>query len=408
MNYYYKNFTIDNTQAHNDVPTNPTDSRANTNTTEASDDDSLLHAFDDSEWNNNITMNSRESSTMNVTINNSTNKKRLDDKQRSAHTINDVQFGNSNGDSLSDLQSSSKCNSSELTSLSRHSAKLLPNRNELNVKPSSEKAAVPVQFLRQDYLPRDKIDDKHIISVIGHRIKFKKALIEIEKKKMNTLKRNFLNYARPKVIQGYVSAAQHCCWKVKGQDVSNFNDVRAYISQNPWDEDLQRDIHYISYLRFTNDPYLYKWDEKLDNNFREENNIEYVKANDRKENGTNIDPTEISNTRGCFTILAVSLKTDYNKRLRTVCEKIHGSVVKQRRSKKNDKEKEIRRRSTFNFSTDMVVKRKEVQEKVFPFELLKLREENENLKNKIAVLKQSNQNTTTSTNDEVRIKHPTY
>ena len=56
----------------------------------------------------------------------------------------------------------------------------------------------------------------------------------------------------------------------------------------------------------------------------------------------------------------------------------------------------------------MVVKRKEVQEKVFPFELLKLREENENLKNKIAVLKQSNQNTTTSTNDEVRIKHPTF
>ena len=56
----------------------------------------------------------------------------------------------------------------------------------------------------------------------------------------------------------------------------------------------------------------------------------------------------------------------------------------------------------------MVVKRKKVQEKVFPFELLKLREENENLKNKIAVLIQSNQNTTTSTNDEVRIKHPTF
>ena len=75
MNYYSKNFTIDNTQAHNDVPTNYTDIHANTNITDAFDDDSVLHAFDDREWNHNITMNSRESSTMNVSINNSTNKK---------------------------------------------------------------------------------------------------------------------------------------------------------------------------------------------------------------------------------------------------------------------------------------------------------------------------------------------
>jgi len=178
MNYYSKNFKIDNTQAHNDVPANYTDIHANTNTTKASDDDSLLHAFDDSKWNNNITMNSRESSTMNVTINTLANKKRLDDKQRSTHIINDVQFDNSNEDSLLDLQSSSyqntvkngmlsnpKFKTSKSTSLSRHAAKLLPNRNELNVKPRSEKAtSVPVRFLSVDYLPRDKIDDKNIFS----------------------------------------------------------------------------------------------------------------------------------------------------------------------------------------------------------------------------------------------------
>ena len=75
MNYYSNNFTIDNTQAHNDVPSNNTDIHVNTNTTEESDNYSVLHAFDDSEGNNNITMNSRKSSTMNVTINTSTNKK---------------------------------------------------------------------------------------------------------------------------------------------------------------------------------------------------------------------------------------------------------------------------------------------------------------------------------------------
>jgi len=297
MNYYSKHFTIDSTQAHNDVPTSYTDIHANTNTTEASDDDSLLHVFDDSEWNNNITMNSKESLTMNVAINTSTNKKLLDDKQRSVHTKNDVQFDNSNGDSLSDLQSSSyqntvknsmlsnpKLKTSKLTSLSRHAAKVLPNRNELNVKPRSEKAtSVPVQFLSVDLLPRDKIDDKHIVSVFGPRIQHRKTFIEIHKHKMEILKKNFLSFARPKVIQGYVSAAQHCCWKVNDQDVSNFNDVRAYITQNPWNEDLQIDIHYISYLHFTSDPYLYKWDEKLDNNFREVNNIRYIKANGMKK-----------------------------------------------------------------------------------------------------------------------------
>lgn len=112
------------------------------------------------------------------------------------------------------------------------------------------------------------------------------------------------------------------------------------------------------------------------------------------------DPAEILNTRGCFTILAVSLKTDYNKRLRAVCEKIHGNVVKQRCSRNNHEEKEFRRRSDFKFTNDMVVKKIEVQGMVVPSELLKLREENEQLENKIVVLKQSNQNMTTSTNDE--------
>lgn len=53
----------------------------------------------------------------------------------------------------------------------------------------------------------------------------------------------------------------------------------------------------------------------------------------------------------------------------------------------------------------MVVVTKQVQKKCVHSEILKLKEENEKTKNKITVLKQSNKNTTTSTNDLVRSKY---
>lgn len=497
------NYALDETQRRTDNPMNYTD-----------DHDSIFDTFDDSDVNNNITMNSRDFSTMNVTIHAPTNRKRLSDKRCVVNTINDVHFDNSNRDDLPDHQLPSHqvganrnpekaSDFTQLNQLTRMNRKRLPDRTEFNNKVYDENTIngshlynrnahddlsdhqspsyhidtnhnpvkngrlsstkctnsnliqltqvaeqrlnpyfnlsqlsdcasdrlghtvnlaqpsnveenrqnrnyrmVPVRHMRMDYLPRDKIDDKHVISVMGHRIKHKKQQIVVEQEKMESLKKEFLTFARPKVIQGFVSAAQHCSWKVGGQHVSTFNDIRAYISQNKWTENIQKDIHYISYLRFVSDPRLNKWDESIDHEFRTLHNIRYMKADEDQENmDNNTASPEVTKVRGCFTILAVSLKTDYNKRIRKICKLAHGCVIKQRRSSVSPSSNKYKRRSNFKFAGDMVVTTKQAQETLVPSELLRLKEENEELKNKLAVFNQLNKNTTTSTNELVRSKH---
>ena len=151
--------------------------------------------------------------------------------------------------------------------------------------------------------------------MVGQREKYNTVLLQ--KGNMRELKRKFLRFARPKVLAGYVSACFQLGWKIDEQQITNWNEIRKYIQYNDWDDQLQRDLHYLQYRRFKTDPSLYKWDEMLDEEFRRIHHIDYGEKK-RK------------NMRGCFTILAVTIKTDYNKRLRTLCMSRHGKCVKER------------------------------------------------------------------------------
>lgn len=153
------------------------------------------------------------------------------------------------------------------------------------------------------------------------------------------------------------------------------------------------------------DPRLCKRHESIDRDFRKENNIRYMKAEDVRENtDNNTDTSEVTKVRGSFNILAVSLKADFNKRISRVCQQAHGCVIKQRCSLVNPSPINYTRRSNFKFLEDMVVTAKKVQRKIFHSEVLKLEKENEQIKNKIAVLKKA----TTSTIDLVRSKHQIF
>ena len=46
---------------------------------------------------------------------------------------------------------------------------------------------------------------------------------------MKDLKGNFLTFARPKVVAGYVSACVRLGWKIGEQQITNWNEIRKYI-----------------------------------------------------------------------------------------------------------------------------------------------------------------------------------
>ena len=168
--------------------------------------------------------------------------------------------------------------------------------------------------------------------LIGTRNKYNEALISETESQIKILKDRFLLFARPKVLSGYVKATRDCNWTSGGQNITTWSGIRNYIRTAEWNEGFARDIYYLQYGRFTECVTLIDWDIKLDDQFRNKNNVEYSE-------------TENLKCRVCFTILAVSIKTDYNQRLRKLCNSIHKIRVKRRGESTDNK----RTTTTYSF-----------------------------------------------------------
>jgi len=85
-------------------------------------------------------------------------------------------------------------------------------------------------------------------------------------------------------------------------------------------KNLKKDIHFITYRRFKTDPTWFKWYAKLDAEFCEKYKLRYSDGDCRTRN----------KVQKCFTVFAVSIKTDISKQIRKACEKVHGEFIRER------------------------------------------------------------------------------
>ena len=182
-------------------------------------------------------------------------------------------------------------------------------------------------IIPRHYLPRDGVNEKHILTIIGSRNQHKQDIIDHEMKKVMSMKRKFNNFARKMILMEYISAAKNLGWTLAGQDLTNFNHLKKYIATSKWDEKLQHDLHFIQYKRFKIDIRLHRWDYTLCNQFCTENKIKFIDE-ENTEGSCHEEKTGVQ--RSCFAILATAIKNDYNKKIRNVCVQIHGQCIKER------------------------------------------------------------------------------
>jgi len=190
-----------------------------------------------------------------------------------------------------------------------------------------------ITYIRKDYLPRDKITDSHILSIIGTSYKHAKDRIKNERHLCQSMKSDFLCFARKRILNGYFEAANTMRWNVGGQPITAMKDLKSYIASQKWNEQLQKQLHYLHYKRFKIDQNLYRWDHILSDEYCNTNNIRYLPDHELSLliNGK----TRVKKMRPCFPILAVSTKSDINKKIREMCLESHNACVKERAENTN-------------------------------------------------------------------------
>ena len=243
-------------------------------------------------------------------------------------------------------------------------------------------------IIPRHYLPRDKVNEKHILTIVGSRNQHKQEMIDEEMKKVVSMKSKFNDFARKVILKEYISAAKNLGWTLAGQDLTNFNHLKKYIASSKWDEKLQQDLHFIQYKRFKIDIRLHRWDNNISRQFCTENKIKFIDEQ-RTEEGNDEDKTGA--LRSCFAILATAIKNDYNKKLRNVCVQIHGQCIKERQDSTCEKQDGTGERY-FNWSAKFVCKKStQVQPTPHPTETLQYwKDQVQELKKEVSELKQKN------------------
>ena len=85
-------------------------------------------------------------------------------------------------------------------------------------------------IIPRHYLPRDRVDEKHILTIVGSRNQHKQEMIDEEMKKVVSMKSKFNSFARKVILKEYISAAKNLGWTLAGQDLTNFNYLKKYIA----------------------------------------------------------------------------------------------------------------------------------------------------------------------------------
>ena len=176
-----------------------------------------------------------------------------------------------------------------------------------------------ITTIKRNYLPRDVVNEKHVIQVFKN-YEYKRDLIEQEIKKMKTLKRSFKQSARNVIEKSYVEAANDLGWcRADKQKILNKGQMFGFIKSNNMEEmNLMRDLWDLQYERFR------KYDGELIKSFvtkyMDDNNIVYEE---------NLDGNRKTGS-GCMEVIATAIKTDINKQIRGITKERYKWVVKER------------------------------------------------------------------------------
>ena len=189
-----------------------------------------------------------------------------------------------------------------------------------------------ITTIKRNYLPRDVVNEKHVIQVFKN-YEYKRDLIEQEIKKMKTLKRSFKQSARNVIEKSYVEAANDLGWcRADKQKILNKGQMFGFIKSNNMEEmNLMRDLWDLQYERFR------RYDGELIKSFvtkyMDDNNIVYEE---------NLDGNRKTGS-GCMEVIATAIKTDINKQIRGITKERYKWVVKERHENggKNLREKDI-------------------------------------------------------------------
>ena len=187
-----------------------------------------------------------------------------------------------------------------------------------------------ITLFRKDYIPRDKINEGHILTIIGNRYRHNPEKIQTEMHKCQQMKSKFMTYARKIILNGYIQCAKDLGWKVNGQDLTTLSNFKSYISLLEWNNKTEKELHFLQYKRFKKDIKLYRWDYKLSDDFCRENNIRFH-TEEKKDTTVESNEGGKKQMRSCFVILATSIKNDYNKKIRLFYENAHGKCIKERK-----------------------------------------------------------------------------
>jgi len=97
-----------------------------------------------------------------------------------------------------------------------------------------------VEYIPRNYVPRERVNKAHVLAIFGNWWKYSQQELTEEVAKIQKLKDLFLKFARANVMKGYVGVANQLGWRLDGQLVETFKDIRAYIAQSVWDEKFKK------------------------------------------------------------------------------------------------------------------------------------------------------------------------
>ena len=91
-----------------------------------------------------------------------------------------------------------------------------------------------ITTIKRNYLPRDVVNEKHVIQVFKN-YEYKPVMIKQEIKKMRTLKRSFKQSARSVIEKSYVEAANDLGWcRADKQKILNKGQMFGFIKSTIW------------------------------------------------------------------------------------------------------------------------------------------------------------------------------
>ena len=136
-------------------------------------------------------------------------------------------------------------------------------------------------------------------------------------KDIKLLKYAFTEVAQNEIKKGYCEyISTHFNWQT-----CSFKGLKEKLKTFKWNEDLARKLYDLMYGIFFS-PSYHNWDRKIEKDFLEKHGYQYDKKN--------------PDVKGCFAILATSIKNDLNKQLHKLT-KIHHNHEVIRRSDNNSK-----------------------------------------------------------------------